>query len=95
MLTIETITMAAATIASEFPITRIVLFGSYAEGKETPKSDVDLMIEFTTDVVSLLTLAEVKHRIEDILEVPVDVIHAPIPEDALIFPRKVVELYAA
>ena len=95
MLTIETITMAAVTVAAEFPITRIVLFGSYAEGKETPESDVDLMIEFTTDAVSLLMLAAVKNRIEELLEISVDVIHAPMPDNAMITPGKVVELYAA
>lgn len=56
---------------------------------------MDLLIEFRTAAVSLLLLCAVKHRFEDLLGVSVDVIHAPIPEGALIEPGKQVEIYAA
>lgn len=95
MLTIEQITKAAVTAATEFPITQIMLFGSYANGTNTPDSDVDLLIEFQTKSVSLLTLCEVKNRLEELLGVDVDVIHAPIPDGAIIEIDKVVSLYAA
>lgn len=95
MLTFPQIVHAAALVAAEFPITRVTLFGSYAEGRSTKDSDVDLLIEFRTAAVSLLLLCAVKHRFEDLLGVSVDVIHAPIPEGALIEPGKQVEIYAA
>lgn len=95
MLTIEQIVKAAAVAAKEFPVTKIQLFGSYASGKNTPESDVDLLVEFTTDAVSLLTLSALKQRFEELLGIPVDVVHAPIPDDSIIELDKVVPIYAA
>ena len=95
MLTLQQIIDAACTIATDYPITKIFLFGSYADGRNTSDSDVDLLIEFETEAVSLLTLADIKIRIEDILGVEVDVIHGPLPENSLIEINKVVEIYAA
>lgn len=95
MLTLTDITKAVKTVAEEFSIKRVMLFGSYAEGRNTTESDVDLLIEFVMPAVSLFILADIKNRLESILNVDVDVIHAPLPDDALIKPEKVVEIYAA
>lgn len=95
MLTISDITKAVQTVAEEFNIKRVLLFGSYAEERNTPQSDVDLLIEFFLPAVSLFTLADIKHRLEKLLGVDVDVIHAPLPQGSLITPEKVVEIYAA
>ena len=95
MLTIEQIINAVHNVANNFPISRIMLFGSYAEGRNTPESDVDLLVEFKTSAVSLFTIADIKNRLEDILGADVDVIHAPLPKNSLINPEKVVEIYAA
>ena len=95
MLTLTDITKAVKTVAEEFSIKRVMLFGSYAEGRNTAKSDVDLLIEFVMPAVSLFILADIKNRLESILNVDVDVIHAPLPDDALFKPEKVVEIYAA
>ena len=95
MLTITEITNAVNTVAKEYSIKRVMLFGSYAEGRNTAKSDVDLLIEFVMPAVSLFTLIGIKERLESILNVDVDVIHAPLPDNSLINPEKVVEIYAA
>ena len=95
MLTLNQIENAAATVAAEFPVTKIALFGSYARGNNTPDSDVDLLIEFDTDAVSLLTLSAIKLRFEELLDTPVDLVHAPVPENSIIELDKVVPLYAA
>ena len=95
MLTIEQITAAAQTVAKEYPITKIELFGSYANGTNTPDSDVDLLIEFKTSSISLITLSSVKNRMEELLNTPVDVIHSPIPKGSILEIDKVVPLYAA
>lgn len=95
MLTIKEITDAAEIVAKEYPITNITLFGSYAKGTNTENSDVDLLVEFTTEAISLLTLSAIKYRFEDLLNIPVDVIHAPIPKDSILEIDKVVPLYAA
>lgn len=95
MLTLTDITTAVKTVAEEFSIKRVMLFGSYAEGRNIAESDVDLLIEFVMPAVSLFILTDIKNRLEDILNVDVDIIHAPIPDNALIKPEKVVEIYAA
>ena len=95
MLNISDIINAAHIVANEFNIKNISLFGSYADGTHTEKSDVDLLVEFHTEAISLLTIANVKNRIEDLLNVSVDIIHAPVDDNALIKPSKVVEIYAA
>lgn len=95
MLKLEQIISAATLVAKEFPIKNITLFGSYAEGRNTPDSDVDLLIEFYTHSVSLLTLSAIKNRIEDMLQTDVDIIRAPLPADSLIEIGKAVEIYAA
>ena len=95
MLTIDQIENAASIVAKEFPVTKIELFGSYARGNNKPESDVDLLVEFDTDAVSLLTLSAIRFRFEDILGVSVDIVHAPIPENSIIELDKVVPLYAA
>ena len=95
MLTIAQIANAAKIVAGEYPVSRIHLFGSYAEERNTPESDVDLLVEFNMDSVSLLMLASLKYRLEEILRVDVDVIHAPIEDNALISPERLIEIYAA
>ncbi|MBQ8301116.1 MAG: nucleotidyltransferase domain-containing protein [Clostridia bacterium] len=95
MLTIDEIVTAAEVVAKEYPIKYINLFGSYAEGKNTTDSDVDILVEFETEAVSLLTICSLKNRLEEILNTPVDVVHAPIPENSILEIGKVVPLYAA
>ena len=94
MLTIKQIEAAAQTVAKEYPIKSILLFGSYARGNNTPESDVDLLVEFTRPI-TLLTLSSLKIRLEELLNNPVDVLHAPLPKNSIIEPDKVVQVYAA
>lgn len=96
MLTIEQIENAAKIAAKEYPIIKMELFGSYAEGCSTEKSDVDLLVEFNPDVVvTLLTLCKIKNRMEELLNTPVDVISIPLPKDSMLEINKVVPIYAA
>lgn len=96
MLTIKQIEAAAKTAAAEFPISKITLFGSYANGTNTEESDVDLLVEFTAgSKVTLLTVAAVKYRFEELLGAGVDVVHAPVPKESILEIDKVVSLYAA
>lgn len=95
MLTIDNIVYAAATAAKEFPIKKILLFGSYAENEQTEQSDVDFLVEFKDPAVSLLTLSALKNRMQELLNTEVDIVRIPLTKDALIEPGKVVEVYAA
>jgi predicted nucleotidyltransferase len=84
MLTHEMIVEAVRKAAKEFPLTKADYFGSYADGLATGESDLDLLVEFDKPAVSLLTIIGLKHFLEDELLKSVDVIHAPLPEGAII-----------
>ena len=95
MLSLQDIKSGVAAAAREFPIKKAELFGSYANGSCTPESDVDLLVEFTTPRVSLLTLNQVKFRLEELLQAEVDVIHGPLNEDSMIELDGRISLYGA
>ena len=61
------------------PVLKVWLFGSYARGEETPISDVDILVQFDDDGVSLLKHAAMICDLEKILDRPVDI----VPEEAL------------
>ena len=73
-----------------FPLIKVDYFGSYANGLATEESDLDLLVEFDKPTVSILTAIGLKQYLEEILEMPVDVIHAPVPEGAIIEINKTV-----
>ena len=91
MLDIATISESVNNAAHEFPIKRVDLFGSYAEERQTEKSD--LLIEFTSIAVSLLLLASLRDRLEKDLGTSVDIVHAPIPDGSILDVGKTVTLY--
>ncbi len=95
MLSIEKIIDSVAIIAQEYPIKKANLFGSYANGNNTPDSDVDILVEFTTPRVSLLTLNSVKFRLEELLQASVDVVHGPLADGSMIEIDKSIQVYGA
>lgn len=95
MLTMKQISEIVSEIAQEYDVKKITLFGSYADGKNTPQSDIDLLVEFNSENVSLLTLSSLKYRLEELFGIDVDVIHAPLDKNAMIVPRRMIEIYAA
>lgn len=95
MFSIEELTDKIKIAIQGVPVKSIMLFGSYADGSNTSKSDIDLLVEFETQNVSLLTLSSLKNRIEELLGIDVDIIHAPLPQDSIIELGKVVQIYAA
>ena len=72
------------TIADYFktqPVLRAWLFGSFARGEETPISDVDLLVQFDGDGISLLKHCAMINDLEEMLDRPVDLI-----EDGTLLP---------
>ena len=45
MLTVDEIRTIVTPLVEPFPVVRVILFGSYARGEATEKSDVDLVID--------------------------------------------------
>ena len=92
MPTMEAIRSAVDGLRSAYALKAVNIFGSYAEGRATPQSDLDLLVEFDSPSVSLIRLNALKYDLEDALGLPVDVIHAPLPADSMIQPDKVVRV---
>lgn len=69
------------------------LFVFLARGQGRADSDVDLLIEFATPRVSLLTLNGVKYRLEELLGLEVDIVHSPIPKNSLLEIDKMIDIY--
>jgi predicted nucleotidyltransferase len=84
MLSHEEICGAVSKVAGGLSLMKASVFGSYAEGRAGEGSDLDLLVEFDRPDVSLWTIAGLKNSLEELLRVPVDVIHAPLPEGAII-----------
>jgi len=84
MLTHEKIVDAVKKAANEFPLTKVEYFGSYADGLANEGSDLDLLVEFKEPAVSILMIVRLKQYLEEELEKSVDVIHAPLPQGAII-----------
>jgi predicted nucleotidyltransferase len=84
MLSHEEICGAISKVAGGFSLTKASVFGSYAEGRVGEDSDLDLLVEFDRPNVSLWTIAGLKNSLEEMLRISVDVIHAPLPEGAII-----------
>ena len=96
ILTIDEIKASVAKVAPEYGVKRVTLFGSYAEGKQKPGSDIDLLVEFNKDrqiPVTLFTLGGMASEVEDLTGKEVDIIPFPIPRDSLIIIGKEVLLY--
>ena len=93
MLTHEKIVEAVSKTVTQFSLKKVSYFGSYADGAATEQSDLDLLVEFARPDVSLWTIADLKHRLEDHLNVSVDVIHAPLPQGTLVKIGKTVAVY--
>ena len=64
------------------PVAKAWLFGSFARGEETPLSDVDLLVQYNEDGISLLKHAAMICELEKILDRPVDIV-----EDGTLRPR--------
>ncbi|MFL5542389.1 MAG: nucleotidyltransferase family protein [Longimicrobiaceae bacterium] len=56
-----------------YGVESISLFGSVARGEEGPRSDVDLLVD-VDDEVTLFGLSRLKHHLEDLLGMPVDLV---------------------
>ncbi|MCL4321569.1 MAG: nucleotidyltransferase family protein [Deltaproteobacteria bacterium] len=62
-----------AELQEKYYISEIGIFGSYVRGEETPKSDVDILVEFEKPV-SLFAVSSLENYLSDLLGVKVDVV---------------------
>ena len=95
MLTVQQIADGVSIASREYPLSKVELFGSYASGRNTPESDVDLLVEFSQPSVSLLLLSSLRLRLEELLGTDVDIVHGPLPENSLLKIDRRIPLYGA
>lgn len=78
--TIEKIKNLAIPIAQKYNLTRVYLFGSYARGEATNKSDIDLYIEFPPHCFKNISWGYLVFyaEIEKTLRKKVDIIAGPL-----------------
>ena len=77
-----------------YTISRVVLFGSRANGTARVDSDVDFIIEFGS-WVTLITIAEITQKFEELLHTNVDIIHGPVKNSDFLEIGKEIEIYSA
>lgn len=74
MLTLEQIQQAVAEAAKSYPIKSVDLFGSYADGTATERSDIDLYVQFSTRPVSFFKVMGFRSTLERMLGKDVDIV---------------------
>lgn len=61
-----------AALQAEFPVERLALFGSVANGTQTPGSDVDILVEVPASIG--LRFVDLAERLESLLGERVDLV---------------------
>ena len=93
MLTIDTIKKAVVPLAEKYNVVRVDLFGSYADGRATEKSDADFLVKFNVDVPSIFKVMGFRQELENNLNTKVDVVTIPIARQDKFRVEKVVNIY--
>lgn len=94
-MTITDIKDAVVQVAPAYPVISIDLFGSFANGKNTEDSDVDLLVYFDEKVASLFDMSGLKLDIQEKLNTKVDLVAGPLRENSYLTIDKKVRIYGA
>ena len=78
MVTLNEIRSAVEKIAPRYKIRDVKLFGAYANGSAHANSDVDLLVEFSENPISLLEIFGFQEEASEQLDVPVDIVKYPL-----------------
>ena len=60
-------------LKEKYGIVNLKIFGSYARGEETPKSDIDILVEFNKPV-TLLDIVRIERELSQLLQLKVDLL---------------------
>lgn len=80
MASLSSVISTSRTVFSKYKISKAYVFGSYAKGTNTPKSDIDFIIEFKNkklDIEDLVVVSSIKEDLEHSLSKEVDLIVSP------------------
>ena len=92
VLALADIKQQVAQVAPLYNVKKVLLFGSYARGNQTKKSDVDLLVEFP-ELTSYFDIFEMQDLLIDRLGKPVEVVPGPLSRDSIIEIDKEILLY--
>jgi len=95
MPTLEMIRQAVHTAAAQYPVKRVELFGSYANGTADENSDVDFLVEFSENPTSLLHICGFRETMSELLDLDVDIVKLPRRQDDGLTIDRTVRLYGA
>ncbi len=93
MLTLKQIKEMTEEVVSKYPVKKVSVFGSYAQGSASDDSDLDFLVEFVSPAVSLLLISEIKCELESKFQRNIDLIHAPVEENSLLVIDEVIDIY--
>lgn len=72
-ITLDEIKAKAAPILKQADVQKASLFGSFARGEESDKSDIDILIEVPSSM-SLFGFINLEHKLEKVLDKKVDLV---------------------
>lgn len=93
--TIEDIKRAVEYVAPSYKVKQVQLFGSYADGLATEKSDIDMLVEFGERPVTLWDFCGFQQALSGYLNTKVDIVKLPLSKETTedLSIQKVVQLY--
>ena len=94
MPTLEMIKQAVEQ-AAEYPVKRVELFGSYANGTADADSDVDFLVEFSENPTSLLHICGLRETLSELLDLDVDILKLPRKQNDGLQIDRMVPMYGA
>ncbi len=65
---------AAPALRSQYGVTKIGIFGSFARGEQTPKSDVDVLVDFAQGYATLHNFVGLSDHLETLFHRKVDLL---------------------
>ncbi len=95
MTSIESIRSAVHQAAALYPVKRVELFGSYANGSAKEHSDADFLVEFNESPVSLLKLFGFQETLSELLHMDVDVVEIPLAANSDLKVERTVRMYGS
>jgi len=73
MLEFNEIANTIKSVAENYELTKVWIFGSYAKKEPTPDSDIDILLQ-TEDVAEGFKIVDVKFALEEALNKKVDIV---------------------
>lgn len=70
----KTIEMHREELISKFKVKEIGIFGSYVRGEQDETSDVDMLVDYSDEHISLFDVLDLKYYLEELLGLKVDIV---------------------